>query len=97
MKPELRKKPAAAGWTTGDAADFFGLSDEQRQLLDPRVAIATIIRRECKAQNITQKHLAMRLHLTQPRVAKIEAAAPDVSFDQMLRALSTGPWLGVTF
>src|SRR4029079_1534327 len=84
---DLEKKLAAAGWKTGDAADFFGLSDDQRQLLDMRVAMAKAIRRRRLSQNITQKNLAIKLHSTQPRVAKIEAAAPDVSFDQMLKAL----------
>jgi hypothetical protein len=87
MNANLETKLAAAGWKTGDATDFFGLSDDQRQLLDVRVAMAKAIRRQRLAQNVTQKNLAIKLHSTQPRVAKIEAAAADVSFDQMLRAL----------
>jgi hypothetical protein len=34
-----------------------------------------------------QKQLGARLKTTQPRVAKIERAASDVSMDQMVRAL----------
>jgi hypothetical protein len=87
MSTELEKRLAASGWKTGDAADFFGLPKEQRELLDTRVAMAKAIRRQRLAQNITQTKLAAKLLSTQPRVAKIEAAAPDVSLDQMLRAL----------
>ena len=76
MNADLERKLAAAGWKSGDAADFFGLSDDQRQLLDVRVAMAKAIRRQRLAQNITQKNLAVKLHSTQPRMAKIEAAAP---------------------
>ena len=87
MNADLERKLAAAGWKSGDAADFFGLSDDQRQLLDVRVAMAKAIRRQRLAQNITQKNLAVKLHSTQPRLAESRLPRTDVSFDQMLKAL----------
>src|SRR5436309_1454727 len=86
MNAAKRKALEAAGWRFGDAADFLGMSDEERQLLEARVEAALAVRRQRAALNLSQKQLAQRIKTSQPRVAKIERAAGDVSFDQMLRA-----------
>jgi predicted XRE-type DNA-binding protein len=88
MDAAKRKALASAGWKVGDAADFLGMSDEERQLLDARVAIALAIRRQREAAHLTQKELGARLKTSQPRVAKIERAAADVSLDQLVRAFT---------
>ncbi len=46
------------------------------------------IRQQREALNLTQKELGVRLKTSQPRVAKIERAAADVSMDQLVRALA---------
>lgn len=88
MDAAKRKAIEAAGWKVGDAADFLEMSDEERQLLDTRVALALAIRDQRKASKLSQKQLGARLKTTQPRVAKIERAASDVSLDQLVRALT---------
>lgn len=88
MNDEKRKALEAAGWQFGDAADFLGMTDEERQLLDARVEAALAVRRQREAQNLSQKQLATRIKTSQPRIAKIEQAAPDVSLDQILRAFA---------
>jgi transcriptional regulator with XRE-family HTH domain len=88
MNPEKRAALEAAGWRFGDAADFLGMTDEERQLLDARVEAALAVRRQRQARKLSQKQLAGRLKTSQPRVAKIERAAPDVSLDQILRAFA---------
>ena len=88
MDAAKRKAIEAVGWKVGDAADFLEMSDEERQLLDTRVALALAIRDQRKASKLSQKQLAARLKTTQPRVAKIERAASDVSLDQLVRALT---------
>jgi transcriptional regulator with XRE-family HTH domain len=88
MDAEKRKALEAAGWRFGDAADFLGMSDEERQLLDARVEVALAVRRQREALKLSQKQLATRIKTSQPRVAKIERAAPDVSLDQLLRAFA---------
>jgi predicted XRE-type DNA-binding protein len=88
MDAAKRKAIEAAGWKVGDAADFLEMSDEERQLLDTRVALALAIRDQRKASKLSQKQLGTRLKTTQPRVAKIERAASDVSLDQLVRALT---------
>jgi predicted XRE-type DNA-binding protein len=88
MDVTKRKALEAAGWKIGDAADFLEMSDEERQLLDARVTIALAIRQQREAQELSQKDLGARLKTSQPRVAKIERAASDVSLDQLLRAFT---------
>jgi predicted XRE-type DNA-binding protein len=81
-----RKALEAAGWKFGDAADFLGMSAAERQLLDTRMSIAMAIRQQRESQKLSQKELGARLKTSQPRVAKIERAASDVSLDQLFRA-----------
>jgi hypothetical protein len=86
MDADKRKALEAAGWKFGDAADFLEMTDDERQLLDARVAMALAIRKQRALLKLSQKELAIRLRTSQPRVAKIERAAPEVSFDQIFRA-----------
>jgi ribosome-binding protein aMBF1 (putative translation factor) len=88
MDATKRKALEAAGWKVGDAGDFLEMSDQERQLLDTRVALALAIRRQREALHLSQKELGKRLKTSQPRIAKIERAAPDVSMDQLVRAFT---------
>lgn len=88
MDQSKRKRIEAAGWKVGDAEDFLELSHEERQLLDARVALARAIRQQRESLHMSQKQLGEKLKTSQPRVAKIERAASDVSFDQLVRALT---------
>ncbi len=88
MKAGKWRALEAAGWKLGDAADFLEMTDEERQLLDARVELALAVRRQREVSRISQKELAARIKSSQPRVAKIERAAPDVSLDQLVRAFT---------
>ncbi len=80
-----RKRIEAAGFRVVEVQDFLGLSDDEMQIVELRVALGRNVRRLREAQNLTQQQLAARFQSTQSRVAKIEAAAPDVSLDLMIR------------
>jgi ribosome-binding protein aMBF1 (putative translation factor) len=88
MDTKKRNVLAAAGWKIGDAADFLGMNSAERQLLNARVEIALAIRRQREARHLSQKELGAKLKTSQPRVAKIERAAADVSLDQLVRAFA---------
>jgi predicted transcriptional regulator len=64
------------------------VTEEERQLLDARVEAALAVRRQRIALKLSQRQLADRIKTSQPRIAKIERAAPDVSLDQILRAFA---------
>ena len=85
MDKRKREALEAAGWRFGDAADFLGLTDDERQEVDLRVALCRAIRRLRQAQHVTQQQLAARLESSQSRVAKIEAGVA-ASLDLMFRA-----------
>ena len=88
MDAAKRKVIEAAGWKVGDAADFLKMSDQERQLLEMRVKLALAIRQQREAHHLSQKQLGALLKTSQPRVAKIERAASDVSMDQLIRAFT---------
>jgi transcriptional regulator with XRE-family HTH domain len=88
MEKEKQQALEAAGWRFGDADDFLGMTDAEQQMLDARVEAALAVRRQRERQNLSQKELAARLKTSQPRVAKIERAAADVTLDQILRAFA---------
>ena len=87
METNKRKALVAAGWAVGDTADFLEMSEAERQLLDARAQVAAAVREARTISNLSQKELGKRLKTSQPRIAKIERAAPDVSLDQLIRAL----------
>ena len=87
MDMHKRKALEAAGFRFGDAADFLELTEEERRLVELRVKLAQAIRRRREQSELSQKQVAARIKSSQPRVARIEAAASDVSLDQMFRGL----------
>ena len=58
----------------------------EQQLLDARTQMAAAVREARESSNLSQKELGQRLKTSQPRIAKIERAASDVSLDQLVRA-----------
>jgi transcriptional regulator with XRE-family HTH domain len=87
MDRNKRKALESAGFRVGDAADFLGLTEEEAKLVDLRVRMSQLIRQRREAQHLSQRQVAAKLKTSQPRIAKIEAAAADVSLDQMFRSL----------
>lgn len=82
-----RERLAGAGWRSGDAADFLGLTAEEVAFVELRLALARHLR-ELRTQNaLTQKQVARRLGSSQSRVAKMEAADASVSMDLLVRGL----------
>ena len=77
----------AAGWRSGDAADFLELSAEEAAYVELKLALADYLR-ELRTRNAwTQAQVAQRLGSSQSRVAKMEAADPSVSLALLVRSL----------
>jgi predicted XRE-type DNA-binding protein len=77
----------AAGWRTGDAADFLELTEEEAAFIELKLALADYLR-ELRTQNSwTQSQVARRLGSSQSRVAKMEAADASVSLDLLVKSL----------
>jgi ribosome-binding protein aMBF1 (putative translation factor) len=87
MDARKRKRLEAAGWRVGSAADFLGLSAEEAQLVEMRLALSETLRTRRTEAHLSQTALAKRLGSSQSRIAKMEAADATVSLDLLIRAL----------
>ena len=86
MNKEKRERLEAAGFRVGQAADFLGLTNVERLMVQLRLTLGRVVRQLRTASGQTQKQLATQLRSSQSRVAKIEAAAPDVTLDLSIKA-----------
>jgi DNA-binding XRE family transcriptional regulator len=84
---ETRARLEAAGYKIGDAEDFLQLNDAERRMVELRLRVSQLIRERRQTESMTQQQLASKLGSSQSRVAKIEAAASDVSLDLAFKAL----------
>lgn len=87
MKTKKLKRLQAAGWRTGSAAEFLGLSEPETALVDLKLALVGAVRRSRQKRGMSQIDLAQRMRSSQSRIAKIEAGDASVSLDLIVRAL----------
>lgn len=87
MKAQKKAKVEAAGWRVGSAADFLELTPEEAAYVDLKLALADYVKRLRVQAGLTQTDVARRLHSSQSRIAKMEAADPSVSLDLLVRSL----------
>lgn len=93
MNNAKKKKLEAAGWKFGDAADFLHMTSEEQKYVELKLRLADVMEARRKAEGLTQKALAKRLHSSQSRIAFMEKGVASVSVDLILRALFS---LGMT-
>ena len=87
MDASRRRRLAAAGWRSGDAADFLELTAEEAAFVELKLALAGYLRELRTRHDLTQGEVARRLGSSQSRVAKMEAADASVSVDLLIRGL----------
>lgn len=87
MNRAKQKRLEAKGWKVGDAADFLGLSPEEARYVELKVELGQSLRKLREGRKLTQSQLAQRLHSSQSRIAKMEAADPSVSLDLLFRSV----------
>ena len=92
MNKEKRRALEAAGFRIGDAEDFLELTDEERRLVELRVAVSRAIRERREQQDITQGQVARKLKSSQSRVAMMEAGTSDVRSTRC--SAGSSPWAG---
>jgi len=87
MDKAKKDRLRAAGWQSGDAADFLELSAEEATFVELKLALADYLR-DLRTRNAwTQAQVARRLGSSQSRVAKMEAADASVSLDLLVKSL----------
>jgi DNA-binding XRE family transcriptional regulator len=82
-RAQLEKK----GWSSGSAAQFLGLSDDEASYIEMKLALSEKLRDRRTKKNITQAELARAIRSSQSRVAKMESGDPTVSIDLLLKSL----------
>ena len=87
MNNRKKAQLEAHGWQIGDAGDFLQLTPEEAAFVETKLALSRSLRLHRTAHGLSQAALAKRLHSSQSRIAKMEAADPTVSIDLLLRAL----------
>jgi DNA-binding XRE family transcriptional regulator len=87
VRSEKRKKLEATGWQIGTAGQLLGLSKQEAELVELKLALAHGLRLRRQARRLTQGRLAKLIGSSQSRVAKMEAADPTVTLDLLLRSL----------
>lgn len=85
MEKDKRAALEEAGFRVGTVREFLGLTEEEHQLVELRLALGRRVRALREESHLTQQQLARRLKSSQSRVAKIEAADAGVSLDLMFR------------
>ena len=81
------KRLEKKGWTVGNAYDFLGLTPEEKEYVEIRLALSNEMKELRIEKKLTQAQTAKLLHSSQSRVAKIEAGDPSVSLDLQIRSL----------
>ena len=87
MKAKKLKRLQAAGWKSGTAEEFLGLSESEAALVELKVALVAAVRKTRQDHGMSQIDLAQRMRSNQSRIAKIEAGDASVSLDLIVRAL----------
>ena len=95
MNSQRKAKLEAAGWTVGSTQDFLKLSDAEAAYVVAKVALGEKLRSARTHRHLSQVEVAKRLHSSQSRVAKMEAADPSVTVDLLVKSLfrlGIGTW-----
>lgn len=87
MDPARRKRLEAAGFHFGDYAEFVGMTPEEKELTEVKLAMVRLLASKRKSGKLTQAELARIMGFSQPRVAKIESGDSQVGLDATFKAL----------
>ena len=89
MDKAKQRRLEKSGWKVGTAQEFLGLSDQESDLLEIKLALADSLKAKRNKLKMTQTELALALKSSQSRVAKLEAAESSVSIDLLIKAMLT--------
>jgi DNA-binding XRE family transcriptional regulator len=87
MKKEKMKKHEKKGWRVGTVSEFLGLSREEEEYIEMKLALSRYFQELRRKKNLTQVQVAEKIKSSQSRVAKIERAESSVSLDLIVRSI----------
>lgn len=87
MKHIKKKKLESRGWKIGSASKFLGLTKEESEYVQTKLALARILKSKRLNKKYSQNDLAKHIKSSQSRVAKMEKGDPTVSMDLLIHSL----------
>ena len=87
MDKKKKKALEARGYKVDSANGFLGLSKEESEYIELKLALSQALAERRKRSNLTQDQLAKKLRSSQSRIAKIEKGDPSVSLDLLVKSL----------
>jgi predicted XRE-type DNA-binding protein len=87
MDAAKRQSLEEAGFQVGTVAEFLGLTPEENELVEIKVALSAALRKQRGVRQLSQMQLAEKIGSSQSRVAKMEAGASHASLDLLVKAL----------
>jgi transcriptional regulator with XRE-family HTH domain len=77
----------ARGYRASGVEEFLGLSKEESEYIELKLALCQALSHQRKESTLTQTQLARKLGSSQSRVAKMEKGDPTVSLDLIVKSL----------
>ena len=87
MDDKKKQRLEARGWKVGSAEELLGMTADEAAYVEVRLRLSDAVRALRKSHHLTQVELAERLHSSQSRIAKAEAADESISLDLLIRTL----------
>ena len=87
MDKKKREALEAKGYRVAGTEEFLGLSTEESEYIELKLALCRGLAQQRKERKLTQTQVAERLGSSQSRVAKMEKGDPTVSLDLIVKSL----------
>ena len=87
MDKKKKKALEVKGYKVGSVGEFLGLSKEESEYIELKLALSQALVKRRKRSNLTQVQLAKKLNSSQSRIAKMEKGDPKVSLDLLVKSL----------
>ena len=87
MDKKKKRALEAKGYKVGSVGEFLGLSKEESEYIELKLALSQALVKRRKRSKLTQVQLAKKLNSSQSRIAKMEKGDPRVSLDLLVKSL----------
>jgi DNA-binding XRE family transcriptional regulator len=87
MNKKKKEILESKGYKVGSVDEFLGLSEQEPQYIELKLALSQALAERRKKSKLTQAQLAKMLKSSQSRIAKMEKGDPTVSVDLLVKSL----------
>ena len=87
MDKRKKKNLESKGYKVGSVEEFLGMSAEESEYIELKLALSDALAQRRKKSNLTQAQLSKMLKSSQSRIAKMENGDPTVSVDLLIKSL----------